>query len=200
MDLRVSLSGDQLTTDLHIKSTDKHQYLHYTSAHPDHTKRSTVFSQGLRFTRIARHLDDMKSRFQARSYPKHLVEKKMGKVPFNKENTNTKQSKSKRVTFVVTYHSLLKSFQSLINKHLNILYHNENAKEVFMPGPMVTFKLYPLERVTASCRYHDKRCAVCLIVNETSTFTSSVTHETYKINHKFDCNSKCLIYLLTCEQ
>ena len=87
----------------------------------------------------------------------------MGKVPFNKENSNTKQSKSKRVTFVVTYHSLLKSFQSLINKHLNILYHNENAKEVFMPGSMVTFKLYPLERVTGSCRCHDKRCAVCLI-------------------------------------
>ena len=29
-----------MTTDGHIKSTDKHQYLHYTSAHPDHTKRS----------------------------------------------------------------------------------------------------------------------------------------------------------------
>ena len=209
----MSLSGDQLTTDPHIKSTNKHQNLHYTSAHPDHTKRSTVFSQGLRFSRITRHLDDLKSWFQARSYPKHLVEKKMGKVPFNKENSNTKQSKSKRVTFVVTYHSTLKSFQSLINKHLNILYHNENSKEVFMPGPMVTFrssrklgnylvrvKLYPLERVAGSCRCHDKPCAVCLIVNETSTFTSSVTHETYKINHKFDCNSKCLIYLLTCKQ
>ena len=82
-----------------------------------------------------------------------------------------------------------------------------------MPGPMVTFrssrklssnlvraKSYPLERVTGSCKCHGKRCAVCLNVNETSTFTSSVTHETYKINHKFDCNSKCLIYLLTWKQ
>ena len=84
------------------------------------------------------------------------------------------------------------------------------CKEVFMPGPMVTFrssgklssylvraKLYPLERVTGSCKCHGKRCEVCLNVNQTSSFTSSVTHETYKINHKFDCNSKCLIYLLT---
>ena len=47
LDLKMSLSGDQLTTDLHIKSTDKHQYLHYTSANPDHTKHSTVFSQAL---------------------------------------------------------------------------------------------------------------------------------------------------------
>ena len=97
----------------------------------------------------------------------------MSKVRFNKENSNTKQSKSKGVTFVVTYHPLLKSFQSLINKHLNILYLDENAKEVFMPGPMVTFrssrklssylvraKLYPLERVTALCKCHGKLCAM----------------------------------------
>ena len=94
----------------------------------------------------------------------------MNKVRFNKENSNTKQSKSKGVTFVVTCHPLLKSFQSLINKHLNILYLDENAKEVFMPGPMVTFrssrklssylvrvKLYPPERVTGSCKCHGKR-------------------------------------------
>ena len=66
LDLKVSLSGRQLTTDLHIKSTDKHQYLHYTSAHPDHTKRSIVFSQALRVSRIfsneidsERNLNDM---------------------------------------------------------------------------------------------------------------------------------------------
>ena len=107
--------------------------------------------------------------------------------------------------FVATYHPLLKSFQNLINKHLNILYLDENAKEVFMLGPMVTFrskgklsiylvktKLYPLERVTGSCECHGKCCAMCPNFNETSTFTSSATHETYKTDHKFDC--KCLIY------
>ena len=220
LDLKVSLSGGQLTTDLHIKSTDKHQYLHYTFVHPDHTKLSIVFSQALRVSRICsnktdfeRHLNDMESWLQARGYPKHLVQKEMSKGRFNKENSNTKQSKSKRVTFVVTYHPLLKSFQSVVNKHLNILCLDENAKEVFMPGPMATFpssrklssylvraKLYPLERVTGSCKCRGKRCTVCLNVNETSTFTSSVTHEAYKINHKFDCNSKCLIYLLPCKQ
>ena len=87
LDLKVSLSGGQLTTDLHIKSTDKHQYLDYTSAHPDHTKHSTVFSQALRVSRICsndrdfeRHLDDMESLFQARGYPKNLVQKEMSKV------------------------------------------------------------------------------------------------------------------------
>ena len=78
----MSLPGGQLTTDLHIKSTNKHQYLHYKFAHPDHKKRSIVFSQALRVRRTCynktdfeRHLDDMKSWFQARSYHKHLAKK-----------------------------------------------------------------------------------------------------------------------------
>ena len=53
---------------------------------------------------------------------------------------------------------------------------------------LVRAKLYPLERVTGSCKCHGKCCAVCLNVNETSTVTSLVTHETHKIYHKFDCN------------
>ena len=45
-----------------------------------------------------------------------------------------------------------------------------------------------------------KRCEVCKYVTETDTFTSTVTGETFKINHRFDCNEKCLVYLLTCNK
>ena len=41
---------------------------------------------------------------------------------------------------------------------------------------------------------------VCLNVQETSCFRSSVTNETYKINHPFSCDEKCLVYLLTCKK
>ena len=44
-----------------------------------------------------------------------------------------------------------------------------------------------------------KRCEVCVNVCETDTFTSTVTGETFKINHKLNCDDKCLIYLFTCE-
>ena len=36
-------------------------------------------------------------------------------------------------------------------------------------------------------------------MNETDSFASSVTKEEHKINHCFNCNGKCLIYLLTCK-
>ena len=43
-------------------------------------------------------------------------------------------------------------------------------------------------------------CEVCVNSNETSTFTSTVTGETYIINHRFNCSEKCLVYLLTCNK
>ena len=70
LDLKVSVCDGKLTKDLHVKPTDRHQYLHYTSAHPNHTKRSIVYSQTLRLSRICsykndfeKHLEQMKSWF-----------------------------------------------------------------------------------------------------------------------------------------
>ena len=45
-------SGNKLSPDLCIKSTDRHQYLHYSSSHPEHTKKPVVYSQALRLSRI----------------------------------------------------------------------------------------------------------------------------------------------------
>ena len=65
---------------------------------------------------------------------------------------------------------------------------------------LVRAKLYPLERTVGSFKCGNKRCEVCQYITEADTFTSSVTGETFKINHRFDCNSKCLVYLLTCNE
>lgn len=42
LDLDIHLSEGELTTDLHIKPTDKHQYLHNMPFQPNHTNRSIV--------------------------------------------------------------------------------------------------------------------------------------------------------------
>ena len=101
----------------------------------------------------------------------------------------------------------------MLNKHLHILYIDQEAKNVFTPGPMATFcsacnlssylvreKLYPMERIVGWHKCQGKRCEVCLNVQETSCFSSSVTKKTDKINHQFECNERCLVYLLTCKK
>ena len=120
------------------------------------------------------------------------------------------QDPRKGVPFVLTHHPLLKSMGQKINKNLYLLYMNNKVKKVLTSKPMISFcserkissylvraKLYPEERSKGSFKCGSKHCEVCLNVNETSTFASTVTGETYIINHKFNCNDKCLVYLLT---
>ena len=52
LDLDVRLSYGNISTDSYVKPTDRHQFLHHTSSHPDYTKCSIVFSQVLRVSRI----------------------------------------------------------------------------------------------------------------------------------------------------
>ena len=40
LDLNVSLRNGAISTDLYVKPTDGHQYLHYKSSHPEHIKNS----------------------------------------------------------------------------------------------------------------------------------------------------------------
>ena len=52
LDVKVIRSEDRLITDLLIKPTDTHQYLHASSSHVYHVKRSIPYSQALRLNRI----------------------------------------------------------------------------------------------------------------------------------------------------
>ena len=63
-------------------------------------------------------------------------------------------------------------------------------------------KIYPLEQNGGSKKYKKSRCEVCNNIESTDFFSSTVTGNTYKINHYFNCNSKCLVYLIcrTCKQ
>ena len=58
---------------------------------------------------------------------------------------------------------------------------------------LVRAKFYLIERKVGPCKCNGKRCKVCKVVLETNTFTCSYDQTTYKINHKFDCNEKCLV-------
>ena len=135
----------------------------------------------------------------------------MKKVKFS-EKGSKKSKDSKGVPFVVTYHFTLNCLSRIIKDNLNILYMSREAKAVFSSGPMVSFrnarrissysvrpKLYPLERFVGSKQCKKRRCKFCTNVTETDTFSSTVTGETFQINHELNCDDKCLIYLLKCK-
>lgn len=65
LDLKVKLYKNQLITDLYIKSADSQWYFHYTSSHPEHTKKSVAYSQPLRLSLIC---------LEKKDFDKHLSE------------------------------------------------------------------------------------------------------------------------------
>ena len=120
--------------------------------------------------------------------------------------------KSVGVAFVVTYHPHLKNINKIIKKHIKHLYADPEVRSVFTPLSFISFrsvrnlrshlvrsKLYPQERKIVSSKCNSPRCLICKNIKECDTFTSHVTKETFKINHHFNCNSKCLIYLFSCK-
>ena len=134
----------------------------------------------------------------------------MGKVKFSGYTRRNKREK-KGIHFVITYHLSLKDIGRIINQNLFILYLNEDVKSVFTPAQMISFRsarklssylvrvrLYPFGRTVGSVQYKGKRCQTYHNVKETETFTSTTKGKTFKINHKLNCNDKCLVYLLTC--
>ena len=63
---------------------------------------------------------------------------------------------------------------------------------------LVRAKLYPLERRVGSYKCRCNRSQVCRSITETDMLLCNNDQKSYKISHSFDCNEKCLIYLLTC--
>ena len=129
-----------------MKATDRHQYLNHISAHPYHTKKSVVFSQALRLSRLCtfekdfeRHMAGMKQWFAKRDYPQDLINWEMKKVKFlyfeNKYNNN-----EKGIPFVVTFHSLLKSLGSIPNKNYYLFQMNDEVRKVSPLRPMFSFE------------------------------------------------------------
>ena len=221
LDLKVIFKNRKAVTDLYVKSTDRHQYLHSLSAHPNYTKRSVVFSQTLRVSRLCsyeenvmKHKANLKSWFLKREYPEKLISAEMGKAKFSNGERKSNSKNQKGIPLVVTYHPLVKSFSGIVNNNIYLLHMDQKVERTFTPQLMVSYRsmrklskylvravgLYPIQRKVRSCKFTGKRCEVCKNVLATDTFTCSNDQTTYKINNKFDSNEKCLVYLITCNK
>ena len=82
LDVMVSIKDGSLYTDLYSKPTDSHQFLHWTSCHPKHTKSSFPYGLAFRLNRICStpatlntRVTELKGFLKARGYPNGTVEK-----------------------------------------------------------------------------------------------------------------------------
>ena len=113
---------------------------------------------------------------------------------------------------IFTHHPHLNALNKIIRRNFKNTHPDQVVRSVFTPVPFISFrtarnlrshlvrsKHYPFERSTGSFKFNTPRCQVGKNVKECYEFLSHVTKETFKINHCFDCNSKCFIYLMSCK-
>ena len=121
------------------------------------------------------------------------------------KNKKINNKTEKEIPFVVTFHPRFKILQKIIDKNLYLLYMYEEVKKAFTPKPMISYrsfrkissyllraKLYPINRIVGCHKCGSICCEVCKYITKTDIFTNTVTGETFKTKHRFDCNGKCL--------
>ena len=152
LDVTVKLNNNQFVTDLYCKPTDSHQYLHNNSCHPEHMKKFSLHSQGLRIksfcsnaTSLNNHLKDLRSWFCNRGYPESMVKEHLRRV---KDSTRDKLLCSNScvgnevgVPLIVTYHPHLNGLNKVMGKYLKHLQPDQTVKSAFTSAPFVSFRI-----------------------------------------------------------
>ena len=147
LDIMCSIKGGKIDIDLHIKDTDRNQYIMPTSCHPAHTKKSIRYSLSLRIVRICIdpknrdiRLMELKNKLIQRNYNEQVVDraiKRAKAVPRRIALRKREQNiNSKGLVLVQTYDPRLPSFPMMVK-------NNSYLAEVFPGVPLTGYRRQP---------------------------------------------------------
>ena len=218
----VTKVGNKLETNLYCKLTDTHQYFHAQSCHSNMYKGSIAYGQVVGFKRICsteeklnNHFEQFKQWLVKHGYRQDHVDSEIERIKLV-EKTVWFKIRDKKVddnkTLVLTYHpSLNQLYEILRRAHKHVLKSPRLHSGLPSP-PKVAFRnpktirdklvrsklkefIYK-DAGTIICGHSN--CDICKISESGDQFEIAVTKKKYRINFEFDCNSCCIVYLLTC--
>ncbi len=138
----------ELYTTLYTKPTDTHDYLHYSSALPSHTKRAGPRGQLLRVRRICTkdedydiHSQQMVRHYVRRGYPLKYIEPHISTIRAMTQESllvvkPKDQSKTNRLFFITTYNPRNIDFKKMIKDAWPLLELSELCSELFQELPI----------------------------------------------------------------
>jgi len=228
LDVNVMKNSDNtISTNVHVKETNIHQYVEYSSCHPRSCKNGIPYSQAKRYRRIIsddyqlKHsLNELKTYFQKRNYPIHVIESALSKVCILTQNDalNTAEcTKDKNVIpFIIQYNPSLPNIGLTINKYWSLLNLSDknSVKTLYKSKPILAYRrprnLQDLlirtkptknfQRCFSSSKCNRRRCSQCANIRESTNFSSSNTKEMFSLRYNTDCISTDVIYLITCKK
>ncbi|XP_049941577.1 uncharacterized protein LOC126418718 isoform X1 [Schistocerca serialis cubense] len=226
LDVDLHLSNGQLHTSVHIKPTNKQQYLHYDSCHPFHIKRSLSYSLGLCGKRICsnpeslnHYTNNLKTAFTSRNYPPDLVQKQIARATSSSPQTQNLPQKNPKSAPLVTgyFPGLDQTLNVALQQGYDFLKSCPEMRsilhEILPTPPIVSFRRPPNLRnllvhpyeipkpsslPSGSYPCNRPRCKTCPMQPPTTTYSSPVTRKVYTIKGRAMCESTHVIYQLTC--
>ena len=228
LDVLVIKEGNGIKTDLFVKETDTHQYLHFNSCHPFHVKKGIPYGQALRLRRICSNDEDFETRCREliewlvnRSFDRGMVTEQVGRAKsmdrdtlLDKENNGEVDTK---LNLVVTYHPALnRKIFEILHRNQFIMESDEEHSKVLPEVPRVAFrKPKNLKNILVHAKVRSDdfieqlgcggcngraNCELCRILMESKTFSSQKSGRTFDIRvGRLHCNSTGVVYLLECK-
>ncbi|MES9884726.1 MAG: GIY-YIG nuclease family protein [Sedimenticola sp.] len=225
LDTWLKLQDGKLQTDLYSKPTDKHLYLQPESDHPDHTKTAIPYGLGLRLKRICSEESSfqqqsavLKTRLQKRGYGSKVINnefRKVNRVSREEALKKTKKKEAKnRVPLVLTYSSHLPDIHHIIHNRTHLLHKSKRMADVFKEPPLVAYRrgqnlgdvlihgkfnrIFGAKGRNNNAPCGEPKCTICPYFDPADSFTS-VNGVKYKITRGGTCNTRNVVYLLSCK-
>ena len=223
LDVQVTIKENKLSTDLFVKPTDTHQYLHSSSCHAFHSKRSIPYSQALRLNKICSDNDTFDKRCNQleewllkRGYNSRLVRDQILKARrFSREEllNKIKEPVERKLTVNITYHPAFSKLKDILKRIHLLLTSDREHEKVFPEVPIVGFrrakslkehlvraKLPSLTQGTGCGKCGGSRCDVCNYIEASHTFSDKNGARIFDIRKGvLNCNSTNVIYLMQCK-
>ena len=137
-----------IETDLYVKPTDTHQFLHIDSCHPAHCKTAIPYKQVLHLRRICsgeehlwRRSTDLKNYLPKRGYNEQNLHSEIQRAlqtPMELCSQNTSpndREKSAHTPLMVRYHPALSSLGASTKQYQPIHHASERLKQAFPLPP-----------------------------------------------------------------
>ena len=217
-----------LTTDLYVKPTDTHQYLHKDRCNPSHCKRGIPYSQALmKIRRICsrtkdclRRTQELKGYLTNRGYHEDEIRQQIDRTIGLDRDTLLRLKRTKtpleRVPIIVTYHPGLPPLRSNLEKHSSILRVSERLKRFaeknpplvayrrppnpknFVGAGNINFKQKHQLSYKGNSGCQQTHCKTCNHIKQINRFKSSAIRKMYSIKASANCKTTNVISVIEC--
>ena len=154
LDVSVRINKGNLETGLYTKPTDTHDYLLYSSSHPQRCKDSIPYSQFLRIRRLCssikeyeRNVMKLSLHFLRREYPEELLLEAALKVRgldrqelLSPKKTDSEEITEPRVFLTTTFHPSDNTLRGIVHKNWDILGQGAQTDNLYKRRLMMGYR------------------------------------------------------------